>query len=173
MASMLETELKQTLENAGVRALWQETDEIPKLDYTGLYQTRKAAVADLYLPDANIFVEVKGQMTLHQVAKMLYLTAQAGIGYYVYQGTEEDWDPTLDALIPVSDPLPDSTSEAKRKAYNRRFQQAELVRLAGTKGLEAQVSRATAGRLRAYAAFFERHLRAATGSGFLARAESR
>ncbi len=123
------------------------------------------AEPDFYLPGAGIFVEVKGQMTLHQVSKMLYLAANHH--YYVYQHSEVDWDPTLGSFIDVSTSLPSSTQIAKRKAFNRSHQQRELCYLASNRALAARVGAVTANRLRAYVQFFNKHVCHAVGRGLL------
>jgi hypothetical protein len=168
MASAHENELKAKLDAAGVKFLWQERDSIPKRNYAALYGVSKSAEPDFYLPGPDMFIEVKGQMTLHQVAKMLYLAAQPDYRYYVYQSSEEDWDPTIDPLVHVEQAPPDSRAEKVRLDFNRRFQQRELLHIAAHPTVGANVSRATAARLRAYVDFFERHLRQATARGLLA-----
>ena len=54
-----------------------------------------ALKCDFYLPQGNIYVEVKGFMTIHAMAKMSWLCRQTDFNYYILQGTEEDWNPYL------------------------------------------------------------------------------
>jgi hypothetical protein len=168
MASGFEDELSTTLQKAGVNFLWQAQDTIQRLSYAALYGVPKWATPDMYFPESRVFIEVKGSMTLHQVSKMIYLTSQPGYGYYVYQASEEDWDPTIDALVPIESPPPDSMHEKARKDYNRRLQQRELLHLAACPGAAVTVSRAANARLRAFVGFFDGHLRQATGRGLFA-----
>ncbi len=52
---------------------------------------------DFFLPKGNIYVEVKGFMTIHAMAKMSWFCRQENIRYYILQGTEDDWNPYLDS----------------------------------------------------------------------------
>lgn len=169
MVSKNEQNLGSFLEGASVSFQWQARagDTIKPMSYGSLYGVSKQAKADFYIPTADLYIEVKGQMTLHQVAKSLYLAQKSAHAYYLYQATEEDWDPTLGALIHISQPPPPSIQEAARKAYNRHIQQQELIQLARNPAPAASVNAATIARLRAYAGFFDDHLRNATGSGLL------
>ena len=54
--------------------------------------TKKKPTCDFYLPEANIYVEVKGFMTYEAVSKLLWFTFQP-FNYYILQGTEIDWNP--------------------------------------------------------------------------------
>lgn len=47
--------------------------------------------ADFYLPNLNLYIEVKGQMTLHTINKLWYLLLFSNMNFYIWQATEEDW----------------------------------------------------------------------------------
>lgn len=100
--SALENELGRVLEAAEVAFSWQERDRgtMPNLRCDSLYGVPMIATPDFYLRESGVCIEVKGQMTLHQVTKMLFLTKTAGVPYYIYQASEEDWDPTIQARRP-------------------------------------------------------------------------
>lgn len=56
---------------------------------------------DFFLPDGNIYVEVKGFMTIHAMAKLSWFCRQEGVCYYILQGTEEDWNPYIDSPLSI------------------------------------------------------------------------
>jgi len=45
---------------------------------------------DFFLPVGDIYVEVKGFMTIHTMAKMFWFARQSNLNYYILQGTEKD-----------------------------------------------------------------------------------
>jgi hypothetical protein len=60
-------------------------------------RSRVPPTSDIFLPANGVHVEVKGFMTIYAMAKIAWLCQQT-FGYYVFQATEEDWDPFTDAL---------------------------------------------------------------------------
>ena len=168
--SKFEEDLASRLENAGIS--FRRGTDVPSLPYDRLYGVKKTAIPDFYLPHSGIFIEVKGQMTLHQVSKMLFLAEHADVPYYVAQYSEEDWDPTVESLVEPFVALPDSIASKKRKQANVEHQVSELLAL-GTdvSNVDAKrINRATAARLRAYVRFFHDHLVRAGSPGLLAGA---
>ena len=166
VASKYEVDLAASLKASEIAFKWQETGGIPRLPYHSLYGVTKWADPDFYLEVSGLSVEVKGSMTLHQVTKMLFLCAQPGARYYVYQASEEDWDPTLDSFVSVL-PAPDSSKVAARRAFNLDVQRRELIFLARHPEETARAASVTARRLRHYVNFFEANLVRSTGMGLL------
>jgi hypothetical protein len=165
--SVFEKTIAAELRRRGVAFEWQAETAGRRIPYYPLYGVAKYAVPDFYLPVTNIHVEVKGQMTLHQVSKMLYLAERSGVAYYVVQCSEEDWDPTIQSLVEPPSKLPPSTNEAARRKANVAHQFDELVHLASQPMAVARINAATTARLRAYVKFFDTHLAAACGTGLL------
>lgn len=80
---------------------------------------------DFYLPEGEIYVEVKGFMTIQAMAKLSWFCRQEEIRYYIFQGTEEDWNPYLDSPQNIMrDELP--TSKKKIRDQNIAHQVQEL-----------------------------------------------
>lgn len=84
---------------------------------------------DFFLPVGNIYVEVKGFMTIHAMAKMSWFSRQEDIRYYILQGTEEDWNPYLDSPQGIArGAIP--SSKRKIRDQNISHQVQELAWLA-------------------------------------------
>jgi hypothetical protein len=81
---------------------------------------------DFYLPTGNIYVEVKGFMTIHAMAKLSWFCRQNHIRYYIFQGTEEDWNPFIDSPVGnVRGTLPESNQKIREQ--NITHQIKELI----------------------------------------------
>jgi hypothetical protein len=163
-----EDELAKFLSDNGVsasRPILGSTSAL--LNYSALYGVTKKYVPDFWLESANLYIEVKGQMTLHQVSKLIYVLEAGRVNLYLYQATEEDWDPTIEPLVPVAGSCPDSRFEAKRKKYNKDLQQREILYLSSNVTAVERVNKVTLARLRAYIGFFNDHLHQACGRGLL------
>ena len=75
---------------------------------------------DFFLPDTKIYIEVKGFMTIHAMAKLAWLSRQT-FRYYILQGTEDDWNPYLNS------PLKTVCPPARAARTNLKQQVDELV----------------------------------------------
>lgn len=84
-------------------------------------RSRKAPTVDLYLPDADVYVEVKGFMTIYAMAKMAWLAQHPDFRYYVLQLSETDWEPrdgSISSSLPVNVPV--DTYQFEELAWLRR-----------------------------------------------------
>lgn len=80
---------------------------------------------DFYLPDGNIYVEVKGFMTIHAMSKLSWFCRQKSINYYILHGTEADWNPLINS--PIENAY-ENNADTKKKAMENMiaFQAEEL-----------------------------------------------
>lgn len=72
---------------------------VPIIDYP--WKTKKSRTSpkcDFFIPEYNLYIEVKGFMTIEAMAKMKYLSKQK-FNYYIFQCTESDWDPFIGNLV--------------------------------------------------------------------------
>lgn len=75
------------------------------------WSNRNYIVPDIFLSDFDLFIEIKGIMTIEQMMKINWITNRSKKPYCLIQATEEDW------LIPFHK----STSESKREKVERNF----------------------------------------------------
>ncbi|MEI6076408.1 MAG: hypothetical protein WCS94_12575 [Verrucomicrobiota bacterium] len=116
--SKLEDVVKTGLLEAGVTFECQ--NEMP-LDVWPWKKPRSHKLkCDFFLPKGAIYIEVKGFMTIHAMAKMSWLCRQQGIRYYILQGSEEDWNPYLNS------PLKDASPARRTTRQNIEQQVTEL-----------------------------------------------
>lgn len=82
--------------------------------------------SDIYLPKFDLYVEVKGFMTYQAVSKLAYLSKQK-FHYYIFQGTEPQWDPSIETYLSKENQV----SLTKKGILNSLidFQVKELVNL--------------------------------------------
>lgn len=119
--SKLEDDVKATLLNAAITFECQ--NKIPLVDWPWKRPRSHQLKCDFFLPQASIYVEVKGFMTIHAMAKMSWLCRQKNIRYYILQGSESDWNPYLNS------PLNNSNPEQRSTRHNIEQQVKELRRL--------------------------------------------
>lgn len=50
---------------------------------------------DLYIPDHNFYIEVKGYMTIEAMMKIVWIAKNSLEPYFLFQATEVDWFPHL------------------------------------------------------------------------------
>ena len=48
-------------------------------------------LVDFYLPDKNLYIEIKGFMTYSAVNQLKFISQNMNINFYILQMTEEDW----------------------------------------------------------------------------------
>ena len=80
---------------------------------------------DFYLPDGEIYIEVKGFMTIHAMSKLSWFCRQKSINYYILHGTESDWNPLINSPIKEVHNLSAGTKKEAMK-YLISFQTKEL-----------------------------------------------
>jgi hypothetical protein len=84
---------------------------------------------DFLVAPANVFVEVKGFMTVEQIAWMADFCRQSRHRFYILQATETLWNPFPDPLDGVKRPTP-SDDDRQRDRLNLERQADELAWLA-------------------------------------------
>lgn len=90
-------------------------------------RTKTSPKCDIYLPEFDIFIEVKGFMTYQAVSKLSYLSRQ-DFKYYIFQGTEPQWNPYIDSYLPQNNENLGMTKKSKMDNLIN-FQINELVNL--------------------------------------------
>ena len=123
--SQLEDSILSSFEAAGVDTQVQVSMPL----VTWPWKTPRSRVApkcDIYLPKGNIYIEVKGFMTIYAMAKMAWLCRQ-DFNYYIFQGTESEWDPWLGS--PMDGTKPSIDTEAGKLRAQIAHQVAELGHL--------------------------------------------
>lgn len=86
-------------------------------------RSRGAPKCDFHLVDSNIYVEVKGWMTLFGLAKSAWLSQQ-GFAYYFFQNDDASWEPFVDSPVPLQ--VVDRKSEASLRRSSTLQQIEEL-----------------------------------------------
>jgi len=61
-------------------------------------RSKTSPKCDIYLVDFDLYIEVKGFMTYMAVSKLSFLSRQ-NFKYYIFQGTEPQWNPTLHSYL--------------------------------------------------------------------------
>lgn len=128
MASQNELDVIAELRRAGLQVVEDiESRRMPVRKWPWMTtRSRVSPTCDLYLPDAKLYVEIKGFMTIYAMAKMAWLS-QAGFGYYVFQATEEDWDPFTDALDAARKPPEEGGTRRIRSNVARQVEELRFV----------------------------------------------
>lgn len=100
--SKLENEVATALAKANIQFECQ--NKMPLDDWPWKMPRSHKPKCDFFLPQASIYVEVKGFMTIHAMAKMSWLCRQKNVRYYILQGSETDWNPYLHSPLNNSSP---------------------------------------------------------------------
>ncbi|MBR6445504.1 MAG: hypothetical protein IKS94_03615 [Prevotella sp.] len=79
------------------------------------FTKNKKHKVDFYLPDKDLHVEVKGQMTLFATNVLNWLLNYSGKQFYILQMTEEDWIEPFDRVKHKS------IQNKKRMNINKQF----------------------------------------------------
>ena len=95
--------------------------------------SRSAPKCDIYLVDYDLYIEVKGFMTIEAMSKLAFLSNQS-YKYYIFHATEFDWNPYLDSNIDNAMPSI-FISKAQTMRDNISHQINELVSLKDDKSL--------------------------------------
>lgn len=102
---------------------------------------------DIYLTDLDLYIEVKGFMTYQAVSKLSFLSRQ-NFNYYIFQGTESQWDPTIDTYVSFNKITRDK--ETKILNFNINHQIQELINLESSSDFLTNISQTTLKRLKNY-----------------------
>ncbi len=111
-------------------------------------RSKTAPKADIYLNDFDLYVEVKGFMTYRAVSKLSFLSRQ-NFKYYIFQGTESEWNPTIETYISF-DMDSFSLKESRKIEANIRHQINELVNLQSDLPFLKNISQVSLKRIKDY-----------------------
>ena len=103
---------------------------------------------DIYLNKFDLYIEVKGFMTYQAVSKLSYLSRQ-DFKYYIFQGTEHEWNPLIDTnILTVNNSI--KYSNSARLENNIKYQLDELINLNKDSDFYRRISLITLSRLKHY-----------------------
>jgi hypothetical protein len=145
--SKLEQWIQNELSSSQINFEIQKTVPLEKYPWQ-TNRSKTAPKCDIYLNDFDLYIEVKGFMTYRAVSKLSYLSRQ-NFKYYIFQGTEPEWNPLTETYIPL-----DTNSiihKAKRQLdANIKHQINELVNLKTDLRFLDNVSQISLRRLKDY-----------------------
>jgi hypothetical protein len=91
-------------------------------------QSKTSPKSDLYLPQFDLYVEIKGFMTFQAVSKLSFLSRQ-NFRYYIFQGTETQWNPYIESYLINYIKKTTSISNGIQLENNIKHQLSELINL--------------------------------------------
>ena len=144
--SKLEQRIQNQLTKNGINFEIHKPVPIEKCPWQTL-RSKTAPKCDIYLSDFDLYVEVKGFMTYRAVSKLSYLSRQ-NFKYYIFQGTEFQWDPTIDTYLDFSNAASDKETEKLKFNINHQIQ--ELINLKLHPDFLNNISHITLKRLKNY-----------------------
>jgi hypothetical protein len=145
--SKLEERIQSELRRNQINFEIQKT--IPIDDYP--WKTNRSLTppkCDIYLNDFDLYIEIKGFMTYQAVSKLSYLSRQ-DFKYYIFQGTESEWNPFIGTnIMTVNNPTcPQKSSSIES---NIKHQLDELINLKNDSDFFRRISLISLSRLRYY-----------------------
>lgn len=144
--SKLEQKIQEELLRNGIN--FETHKPVPIDNYP--WQTSRSMTSpkcDIYLTDLDLYIEVKGFMTYQAVSKLSYLSRQ-NFNYYIFQGTESQWNPTIDTYLNFNKFAIDK--ETKILNFNIDHQIQELINLQSNSKFFDNISQTTLKRLKNY-----------------------
>lgn len=144
--SKLEHKIQDYLARNGIN--FETQKPIPIESYP--WQTKRSRTSpkcDIYLCDFDLYIEVKGFMTYCAVSKLSYLSKQ-DFKYYIFQGTESQWDPTIGTFLSLSNSNENPRMNLLDSNINHQIQ--ELINLKNNMEFLNKVSEISLARLRSY-----------------------
>lgn len=108
----------------------------------------KSPKCDIYLNDFDLYIEIKGFMTYQAVSKLSYLSRQ-DYKYYIFQGTEPEWNPFISTNIPTNN-ITTNLNNSKKIEANINHQLNEIINLKKDSDFYNQISNITLSRLKHY-----------------------
>ena len=144
--SRLEERIENELRERGIA--FERQKPVPINDYPWKTSRSKTSPkCDFYPPKIDLYVEVKGFMTYMAVSKLSFLSRQH-YRYYIFQGTESQWSPTIDSFLKPSASPPQS--ERGLLEFNFNHQIAELAGLNSHSDFLENISEVSLKRLKSY-----------------------
>jgi len=105
---------------------FEEQKPVPIDDYPWkTIQAKTSPKSDLYLPKFDLYIEIKGFMTYQAVSKLSFLSRQ-NFKYYIFQGTEHQWNPYIDTFLDINNK---ELTNSKQLEQNIKHQLSELTNL--------------------------------------------
>jgi len=144
--SKLELKIQDALLRNGIN--FETQKPVPIDNYP--WKTSRSASSpkcDIYLTEFDLYIEVKGFMTYQAVSKLSYLSRQH-FNYYIFQGTETQWNPTIDTYLNIS--KIEVNQESKILNFNINHQIQELINLKSNTKFLDNISQTTLKRLKDY-----------------------
>lgn len=123
--SKLEQRIISQLSNHGVDYEAQVPVPLESYPWKTL-RTKTPPKSDIYLPEFDIYIEIKGFMTYRAVSKLSFL-AQQNYKYYIFQGTEPQWNPFIDSYLKTPECI--SKTQKGKMDFLIDFQINELIKL--------------------------------------------
>jgi hypothetical protein len=127
---------------------FEEQKPVPIIDYPWkTNQSKTSPKSDLFLPNFELYIEIKGFMTYQAVSKLSFLSRQ-NFRYYIFQGTEYQWNPTIDTYLNFNQIANDK--ETRILNFNINHQIQELINLKSNSKFLFNISQITLKRLKNY-----------------------
>lgn len=98
--SILEENIKSKLAEKNINFVSQKPVPISSWPWK-TPRSRTSPKCDIFLPDCGVYIEVKGFMTMEAISKLAFLS-QRKFKYYIFQGTEYEWNPSIQSPISYS-----------------------------------------------------------------------
>ena len=131
-----EEKVSNSLTELGIA--FEREKPIPINDYPWRnLKTKLNHKVDFYIPKNEIFIEIKGWMTIYAMSKMMWLANNLK-NYYIFQMTENDWNPFLNSPL--------KHENEKISKYNQQLK--EIVYF--SKNDSQEINNITKSRIRLY-----------------------
>ncbi len=127
-------------------------------------RSKSSPRCDIYLNDFDLYIEVKGFMTYMAVSKLSYLSRQ-NFKYYIFQGTENEWNPSIDTYIDL-DSHSNILRDNRQLNENIKHQLNELINLKTDSYFLENISQVTLKRLKDYMSIKINEYRTWTGEWY-------
>ena len=111
-------------------------------------RTKTSSKCDIFLNDFDLYIEIKGFMTYQAVSKLSYLSRQ-DFKYYIFQGTESDWNPFIDTNNTINNNSKELRNNARLEG-NIKHQLDELINLNRDSDFYRRISLISLSRLKHY-----------------------
>jgi len=144
--SKLEIKIQDELTKNGIN--FETQKPVPIEIYP--WQTTRSKTSpkcDIYLTDFDLYIEVKGFMTFRAVSRLSHLSRQ-NFKYYIFQGTEPQWNPTIGTFLKNSDLSEGKGKKLLDSVINHQIQ--ELINLKTNPDFLKNASQISLARLRNY-----------------------
>ena len=143
--SKVEEDIKNKLKENKVKFIYQKI--LPINNYPWKTKYSKNIISDLYLIDYDIYIEIKGFMTIEAMSKMSFLCKQK-FKYYIFQATEFEWNPWIMSFNKNNIQLNTKFSKAGILRENIKQQLLEIISLKNKDSFILNISNISLERLK-------------------------